>query len=101
MCRMWDEVKGALKAIRFSSVQCSRSVVSDSLRPHELQHARPPCPSPTPGVHSDSLQHLNLEALSAVSPQTLSTLHVFKRLYRDRITMRATARAAVIAQFYR
>ena len=34
-----------------SSVQFSRSVVSDSLRPHELQHARPPCPSPTPGVH--------------------------------------------------
>ena len=34
------------------SVQFSRSVVSDSLRPHELQHARPPCPSPTPGVHS-------------------------------------------------
>ena len=32
-----------------------RSVVSDSLRPHESQHARPPCPSPTPGVHSDSL----------------------------------------------
>ena len=38
----------------FSSAQFSRSVVSDSLRPHELQHARPPCPSPTPGVHSDS-----------------------------------------------
>ena len=37
-----------------SSVQFSCSVVSDSLRPHELQHARPPCPSPTPGVHSDS-----------------------------------------------
>ena len=34
-----------------SSVQFSRSVVSDSLRPHEPQHARPPCPSPTPGVH--------------------------------------------------
>ena len=34
--------------------QFSRSVVSDSLRPHELQHARPPGPSPTPGVHSDS-----------------------------------------------
>ena len=33
------------------SVQFSRSVVSDSLRPHELQHARPPCPSPTSGVH--------------------------------------------------
>ena len=32
------------------SVQFSRSVMSDSLRPQELQHARPPCPSPTPGV---------------------------------------------------
>ena len=39
---------------QFRSVQFSRSVVSDSLRPHELQHARPPCPSPTPGVHSNS-----------------------------------------------
>ena len=39
---------------KFSSVQFSRSVVSDSLRHHESQHARPPCPSPTPGVHSDS-----------------------------------------------
>ena len=38
----------------YGSVQFSRSVVSDSLRPDELQHARPPCPSPTPGVHSDS-----------------------------------------------
>ena len=38
----------------FSSVQFSRSVLSDSLRPHELQHARPPCPSPTPRVHSTS-----------------------------------------------
>ena len=37
-----------------SSVQYSHSVVSDSLRPHELQHARLPCPSPSPGVHSDS-----------------------------------------------
>ena len=37
-----------------TSVQFSRSVVSYSLRPHESQHARPPCPSPTPGVHSDS-----------------------------------------------
>jgi len=40
--------------IQFSSVQFSRSVVSDSLWPHESQHARPPCPSPTPGVHTDS-----------------------------------------------
>ena len=36
------------------SVQFSRSIVSDSLSPHESQHARPPCPSPTPGVYSDS-----------------------------------------------
>ena len=39
---------------QFSSIQFSRSVVSDSLRPHESQHARPPCPSPTPKVHWDS-----------------------------------------------
>ena len=36
------------------SVQFSHSVVSDSLRPHESQHTRPPCPSPIPRVHSDS-----------------------------------------------
>ena len=39
---------------QFSSVQFSRSVVSDSLWSHESQHARPPCPSPTPRVDSDS-----------------------------------------------
>ena len=38
----------------FSSVQFSCSVTSDSLRLHKLQHTRPPCPSPTPRVHSDS-----------------------------------------------
>ena len=37
-----------------TSVQFSRSVVSDSLRPHESQHARPPCPSPTPRVYPNS-----------------------------------------------
>ena len=40
--------------VQFSSVQFSLSVVSDSLQPHELQHARPPCSSLTPGVHSNS-----------------------------------------------
>ena len=39
---------------QFSSVHFSRSVVSDSLRPHESQHARPPCPSPTPGAYPNS-----------------------------------------------
>ena len=38
----------------FSSVQFSHSVVSNPLRPHELQNARPPCPSPTPRVHSNA-----------------------------------------------
>ena len=40
--------------MKLFSVQFSRSVVSDSLQPHELQHARRPCPSPTPGDHSNS-----------------------------------------------
>ena len=40
--------------LKFSSVQFSRSVVSDSLWPHGLQHVRPPCPSPTPRVYSYS-----------------------------------------------
>ena len=41
--------------LKISSVQFSYSVMSNSFRPHKSQHARPPCPSPTPGVHSDSL----------------------------------------------
>ena len=43
-----------IQIYQLSSVQFSCSVMSDSLQPHELQHARPPCPSPTPGVHSNS-----------------------------------------------
>ena len=38
---------------RLNSVQFSCSVMSNSLQPHESQHSRPPCPSPTPGVHSN------------------------------------------------
>ena len=41
-------------SVQFSSVQLSHAVMSNSLWPSELQHARPPCPSPTPGVHSIS-----------------------------------------------
>ena len=48
-----SSVNGHL-GVSLSSVQFSRSVMSDSLRPHESQHARPPCPSPSPGVHSNS-----------------------------------------------
>ena len=43
-----------LASVHFCSVQFSRSVVSDSLRPHESQHTRPPCPPLPPRVHSDS-----------------------------------------------
>ena len=47
-------VKEAVGKMTISSVQFSCSVVSDSFRPHGLQHARPPCPSPTPGVHPNA-----------------------------------------------
>ena len=52
------------------SVQFSRSVMSDSLQPHGLQHARPPCPSPTPGVHpiSCSSSRWCHPAISSVVP---------------------------------
>ena len=60
--RIWDVLiygERALLEISSStiaqdtSVQFSRSVMSDSLRPHELQHARRPCPTPTPGIYSN------------------------------------------------
>ena len=52
----WVEmiISWTLAQVQFSSLQFSRSVMSDSLRPHESQHARPLCPSQTPGVYSDS-----------------------------------------------
>ena len=50
--RLWREIVS--NSYKFSSAQFSHSVVSDSLRPHELQHARPPCLSPTPGAYSNS-----------------------------------------------
>ena len=55
----------------FSSVQFSGSVMSDSLQPHELQHARPPSPSPTPKVHPNSCastQWCHLAILSSIVP---------------------------------
>ena len=53
---IWTKILSKLYSylVQFSSVQFSRSVVSDSLLPHELQHARPPCPSPTPRVYPNS-----------------------------------------------
>ena len=62
--------------IRFNSVQFGRSVMSNSLRPHELQYARPPYPSPTPGVHPnsyiDSVMSTNHLILSFPSPSALN-----------------------------
>ena len=68
-----------------SSVQFSRLVMSDSWRPHESQHARPPCPSPTPGVHSDSMSiesvmpssHLILCRPLLLLPQIPPSIRVF------------------------
>ena len=62
---IYAHIKSSHCTLQFSSVQ------SDSLRPHELQHARPPCPSPTPGVHWDSCplsRWCHLAILSSVVP---------------------------------
>ena len=66
----------------FSSVQFSCSVLSDTLRPRESQQARPPCPSPTPGVHSDSQpsmpsSHLTLCHPLLLLPQIPPRIRVF------------------------
>ena len=53
-CKKGESRKGTLLPCSAGSVQSSRSVVSNSLQPHRLQHARPPCPSPIPGAYSNS-----------------------------------------------
>ena len=75
LLQVWG--KKMFLSIRSVSVQFSRSVVSDSLRPHGLQHARPPCPSPTPGVCSNSCPlslwcHPPSHSLLSPSPPTFS-----------------------------
>ena len=50
----WSVIKVSSRLFSCYSVQFSRSVMSDSLQPHRLQHARPPCPSSTPRVYSNS-----------------------------------------------
>ena len=66
----------------FSSVQFSRSVVCDSLRPYESQHVKPPCPSPSPGVHSNSCplmpsNHLILCSPLLLLPSVFPSIRVF------------------------
>ena len=68
---------GPITSWQISSVQFSHSVVSGSLRPHELQLARPPCPSPTPGVHSTHVHRVSdaiqsSHPLSSPSPPALN-----------------------------
>ena len=60
-CRLWSQTQ-------LSSVQFSRSVVSDSLRPHESQHARPPCPSPTPPEFTQTHVHWVGDAIQPSYP---------------------------------
>ena len=54
LCSSFSEISKVLSSRLQFSVQFSHSVVSDSLWPHELQHTRPPCPSPTPRVYLNS-----------------------------------------------
>ena len=76
---MGDEFFNTLRKEKFlpetkvhvSSIQFSRSVVSDSLRPHEPQHTRPPCPSPTPGVYTNSCP-LSQWCHPTISPSVVS-----------------------------
>ena len=71
--------------LKVTSVQFSRSVVSDSLQPHEPQHARSPCPSPTPGVHSNPMSiesvmqsnHLILCRSLLLPPSIFPSIRVF------------------------
>ena len=97
----------------FSSVQFSCSVVSDSLRPHESQHARPPCPSPTPGVHSNSRplsQWCHPAILSSVVPfssypQSLPASESFpvSQLFNFKsplLTLKSLLYSSVVTQLY-
>ena len=52
--KIWNKMWSSESVFPESSVQFSHSVVSNSLQPHEPQHARPPCPSPTPGVYPNA-----------------------------------------------
>jgi len=79
-CSMWALHCGMWDAGIPSSVQFSHSVVPDSLRPRESLHARPPCPSPTPGVHSDSRpssQWCHPAISSSVSPRRMNVVIVW------------------------
>ena len=66
--------RGSLIALQF--IQFSHSVVSDSLEPHKLQHTRPPCPSPTPGVHPNHVHWVG-DAIQPSHPLSPPSLPAF------------------------
>ena len=70
LCLLHWQVGSLILAPSWVSVQFSHSVVSDSLWPHELEHARPPCPSQTPGVHPNSCP-LSRWCHPAISPSVI------------------------------
>ena len=71
------------------SDQISRSVVSDSLRPHESQHARSPCPSPTPGVHWDS-RPSSQWCHPAISSALVNSCYIWKKIMPKKILVDLT-----------
>ena len=81
------------KMVQSSSVQFSCSVVSDSLRPHELQHTRPLCPSPTSRVYSNSCpssRWCHLAIWSSVIPRWLYTHYDLWKLMFFKILINST-----------
>ena len=100
----WVPTRDSLHNLTFlsvSSVQFSRSVVSDSLRPHESQHARPPCPSPTPGVHSnscpcsDAINHLVLCHPLLLLPSIFPSIRVFLTFYFSSVQFSSVAESCL------
>ena len=78
--------EGTIVSSSLSSAQFSCSVVSDSLRLHELQHARPPCPSPTPGVQSFPDTSDSLPFIFYFNPFTEHTFGEYLLCVRSRDT---------------
>ena len=80
-----NSMKISIYQDQFSSVQFSLSIASDSLWPHGLQHARPPCPSPAPGVYQDNiwLTVSNKQPMDKWPPKTWSRAFPFFPLYYE------------------
>ena len=82
--------------IQFSSFH---SIVSYSLQPHESQHARPPCPSPTPGVHSDS-RPLSERCHLAISSSVITWLATFNSYLFDNSHLTGVRRHLIVVLIF-